>query len=574
MGAVAFDTECGGFDWWDPAQQAFMGSWADANGEYSADLSDPAQVALFIEALTTADRLIAHNLKYDVHQVRETLGLDILQLGIPLEDTDTISRIIHPEGNKQVGGIGHGLKENAAVYLRADAQAAETHMYELATASKIKMKETGGYYDLWRAYPEAMEQYARDDARFTYDLYQLFMSEMDETQLGIYELERQLAPSLIRAEARGVALDQKPIKRLLREYKAEQARLHEYLSAELGDAALGGAGSEEALVEALQMIGVPLTEKTKTGKVATNAGALGKFEEEFPQITALFDLRRVNKFLSTYIEPMVDREVVHPSFLQIGAWTGRMACMRPNMQNIPKAAGKEVREMYVPRSGYCFVVFDYEQIEFRMLAYYLNDPGLIALMRDGHDPFAWLAAEIHGGEYDYYRKGQPGQPLRQTCKNVTYAICYGAGAPRVSKMLGCSETEAREVIKKVKDTLPNYYKFTGRVKSKVKRLGYVNTIMGRKQVVSKDKAYVAVDALIQGGAGDIFKQGCILVDEGVRPLGGVPLLFTHDEVVVEAPLEHAQEICEITEQALCNAFPLDPPLTVEGCIVTTSYADA
>lgn len=589
MGALAFDTETRGLDWFDADQRAFMASWADASGEYCADLGDPTQAAQFIEALKSADRLICHNLSFDAHQVRATLGIDVLSLGVPLEDTDLISRVMHPEGQRAGERGGHGLKNLATVYLRADAQEAEAHMFELADAAKIKMKQKGGYYDLWRAYPEAMEKYARLDARFTYDLYEHFMSGIDAEQLGVYELERRVAPVLIQAEATGVAVDQEPVQKLLREFKGEQARLHDYLSTELGDEALGGQGSEEALIEALQMIGVPLTEKTNTGKLATNRFALQKFEAEFPQITALFDLRRVNKFLATYIEPMVDREVVHPSFRQIGAWTGRMSCTRPNMQNIPKAAGKEVRSMFVPRPGYCFIVVDYEQIEFRLLAYYLNDPGLKQLMNDGHDPFAWLAAEVRGGEYEYYLKGAPGEGDRKDCKNVTYAICYGAGKPRVTNMLDLDPgpwkpTESGElvptyaaaakIIGQVKGTLPNYYKLNSRIKSKIQKLGYVNTLWGRKQVVSKDKAYVGLDALIQGGAGDIFKQGVYLVNEAVGPLGGTPLLFVHDEIVVEVPLENRDEALGVTNQALCDAYPLDPRLAVEGGIVTTNYADA
>jgi DNA polymerase-1 len=92
--------------------------------------------------------------------------------------------------------------------------------------------------------------------------------------------------------------------------------------------------------------------------------------------------------------------------------------------------------------------------------------------------------------------------------------------------------------------------------------------------VKKDKSYVGLNALIQGSAADIMKQGLINVDDAVRPLGGIPLLVVHDEVVVEVPTENADEALQRMEEALIAAYSLNPKLAVEGSVVHTSYADA
>lgn len=602
MGGLAFDTETKGLDWFDKDQQAFMVSWADESGAYAADLTDEDGVSRFREAVDRADYLVAHNLSFDVHQVRESIGLDLLELGKPLHDTDLMSRVMYPEGQRKGERGGHGLKNLAKIWISPDAADAEAHMFALADSSGIKMRQQGGYYDMYRAYPEVMSYYAEQDARITLDLYKLFASQISGRTADLYELERAVAPVLIRAEQRGVALDQEPVRKLRREWKAIQAEKFEYLSAELGEEALGGPGSEAALIEALQKIGIPLYRKSNNGKLETNRFALQEFEADFPQIQALFDYRRANKFLTTYIEPMVGRDVVHTSFRQIEAWTGRMSSVRPNMQNVPKAAGKEMRSMFVPREDHVFIVCDYEQVELRLLAYYLAGKSLIELIESGHDAFAWLAAEVKGGDYEFYLKGNEGEPVRKDYKNVTYAICYGAGGPRVTDMLGLDpgpywddnhpaivearkkdrdwpkpgfqHHEARAVIAKVKAALPNYHKLNKRVRDKIKDVGHVNTLFGRKQIVAKDKSYVGLDALIQGSAADIMKQGLVLVDEAVRPLGGIPLLVVHDEALVEVPKEYAEEAFQLTQQAMCNAHPLRPALTVEGSIVTTNYADA
>lgn len=592
MTTVAFDTETKGLDWWNPSQQAFLASWATEKGEWHADLSDTGQAATFLQALSDADTIVAHNLSFDVHQVRETLGFDILDLDVQLFDTDLISRILYPDGQYVEGEAksGHGLKELASIYLRANAREAEEHIEQMANSMGLKLKganaDIGAYHDVWRAYPLEMEKYARDDARFTYDLYQRFLPELTGKAGECYALEQATTPQLIRAEQRGVAVDQGAVYPLKKEYERRAEEAYATLEQELGEAALGGPGSEDALIEALQKLGIPLHEKTPTGKLAVNKFALQKFENEFPIIQTLFDYRTAKKFLSTYIGPMVDRSIVHPSFKQCGAWTGRMSCMRPNMQNIPKRAGKEVRAMFVPRDGYCYVVADYESIEVRLLAYYLNDPGFIQLIAEGHDPHAWMAANIWGGEPSDFHKDGPNAKQRGLAKNILFAITYGAGNPRVTSMLidagfpvskvdsrGASP-EGAALLSKIKSSLPRYHKLNNRIKKKLKTQGYVQTLFGRVQTVTKGKEYVGLNALIQGSAADIMKQGLVNVCEATNHLGARPLLVVHDEVVVETPLEYAEETKALVEKALVEAYPLSPALAVSGTIVTTNYADA
>src|ERR1035437_3554835 len=110
--------------------------------------------------------------------------------------------------------------------------------------------------------------------------------------------------------------------------------------------------------------------------------------------------------------------------------------------------------------------------------------------------------------------------------------------------------DAGSIISKIKGSLPGYYKLSKRIRTKIEDVGYVNTIMGRKNPVSKDKAYVGMNALIQGSAADIMKQGLVNVAADVAPVGGIPLLVVHDEVLVEVPTEHAEEALARIEDAM------------------------
>lgn len=597
MKVVAFDTETRGLDWFDEDQRAFLATWADENGEYAADLSDPAQAAAFIAALDEADVLVAHNLPFDAHQVRETLGYDVTAHGKVLHDTDLLSRVMFPEGQRKGSRGGHGLKNCAERYLSVDAKAPEDAIKEMAKSIGYRtLKTQGAYYDVWRAYPEAMERYAVMDARYTWDLFDLWRRQIGEADATVYRLEQAVQPILINAERIGVALDQEVVSRLHAEYTEQAADAHAYLLEHLGEDAMGASefdpdedeweeepeakkekvNKTEALRQALLNLGVPLTEKTKTGLLATNKFALQKFEDEFPQIERLFEWRRLTKFLSTYLDPMEGREVVHTSFNQCGAWTGRMSSRRPNMQNIPKRAGKEVRAMFVPRPGYSFVVYDYDSIEARLIAYYLGSRGreYADMIENGYDVHAWMATHCYGGAYDYYVKGAPGEPERDIAKNTTYAISYGAGARRVSDMNKMTPDEARALISKIKTTIPGFRRLERRVRKAVETRGYVTTLMGRRNPVNPEKSYVGLNALIQGSAADVMKRGLVNTAEAVQDLGGYPLLVVHDEVVVEVPSEHAEEAARRTKAALEAAADIYPRLVATGDVVTTNYAEA
>jgi DNA polymerase-1 len=205
-----------------------------------------------------------------------------------------------------------------------------------------------------------------------------------------------------------------------------------------------------------------------------------------------------------------------------------------------------VRSVFVPREGYSFVVCDYDSIEIRLLAYYMGNEAYRELVAH-NDPHAWMASKIWGGDPADYAKGGPNDKKRGLAKNILFAICYGAGAPRVMNMLldagmPASREEAKQLIATIKKSLPGFFKLNKRIRDKIESVGYVETLFGRKQIVRPDKAYVGMNALIQGSAADVFKAGVVAVDKAIAEWDAHPILFVHDEIVLEAPTEHADEI--------------------------------
>lgn len=596
MNVIGFDTETRGLRWAD-GETAFLGQWATDGAEWVAPENDPARVAEYLSALAGADVLVAHNFNFDAHQTRVTWGFDVDQPGIEWHDTDLMSRILFPEGQRKDRG-GHGLKNLATVYLRADAAQYED---ALKTHAKLihpqaTLNTPGIYYEIWRAYPEVLEKYGAMDARFTLDLYHNFMPRFEQYPelWKLYELERKVQRILYRAERAGTRVDPEAVARL----KAYYLELLADASAKL-EGFIGflpeGDGSQEQLADALIGLGVPLTETTSSGRPAVNQQVLKPYERDYPVIGALFEWRRIKKFLSTYIGPTEGRETVHPSFMQCEAWTGRMSCRSPNMQNIPKRRDLsedldlKVRSIFVPRDGYAFVVADYSGIEDRLLAWFCGVEEGRRMIREGRDNHAYTASVVHPEfDEDYYAKGAPGQPVRDRIKHARYAITYGAGAPRVMHTINSmlppdaepiDKAEAKRITAKIKDSIPGYHAlagYNGAVRKQVEAHGFVRTIMGRRQIVGRDKSYVGLNALIQGSAADIMKQGLVNVAEAIEAEGldAIPLLVVHDELVVECRIDQAERCAEIVQAGLESAYELDPPLVAEPTITEVSYGHA
>lgn len=611
---VSYDTETKGLEWWG-TETAFLATTHDSNGNSIAyDLSNGDHVQDFLAHLRLADVLVAHNLSFDCHQVFATLGFDILDLPATLHDTDIMARICWPEGQYGEHG-GFGLKNLAKVFIDPHADTEEEAMKEAAKQIGMRtMNKTGAYYDVWRAFPHIVEAYAKDDARYTWLLYEKLVAalakpEASEQAWVYYQEEQPIMEALIRGERRGTRVDRPKVKALHKKYLREQKRLHDSLETQLGETALGGEGKEQALIEAFQKNGVPLWRMTDSGEqLAVNKFALSEFEAEHPVVREYQEYATTNKFLSTYIEPMLKTEVIHPDVRQIGAWTGRMSCRRPNMQNIPVRSGSDVREVLIPRDGFKLVVNDYDSIEPRLLAYYLGDAGetFRNWINEGYDTHAHMAAILaqnnvqgytFGTDMADYLKDTAGEKMRAQAKHTFMAILYGAGGRRVCDMNGLptgpplkegdwevrkgiaavgapSYAEGKRVARLIKNSIPGYGALMRRIKAKVEGHGYIRAIDGRKQALARDKGYIGMSALLQGSAAGIMKIGLRLAADTLDAYEGHLLMVVHDEVIAEVPDHLAAEAQPAIAESLAAAWPgLNPPLVVSGGVYD-NYGEA
>jgi DNA polymerase-1 len=262
---------------------------------------------------------------------------------------------------------------------------------------------------------------------------------------------------------------------------------------------------------------------------------------------------------------------VHTSYNQTVAATGRLSSQDPNLQNIPVRTelGKEIRRAFIPsRPGRLLLAADYSQIELRILAHVTQDPTFLQAFRDDLDIHAVTAAEIFNVPLSDVTS-----EMRRRAKTTNFGVIYGQSDFGLSRVLGIPRKEAKEFIERFNARYPGIQHYMIRTIASAKRLGYVETLSGRRRYIPEVNASnrslrdfgerMAINAPIQGTSADIIKIAMVRLAPQLKALGVDMLLQVHDELVFEVDTERVDELCKLVCDVMEDAFKLDVPLKVD-----------
>ena len=201
---------------------------------------------------------------------------------------------------------------------------------------------------------------------------------------------------------------------------------------------------------------------------------------------------------------------------------------------------------------------DYSQIEPRVIASMAKDPIM-------------LENYLTGGDI-YTTVGDTMGVNRKAGKVLVLAMAYGVGPDKIAAQIGCTLTEAKELLNNfsVKFNAVNKYRIV--VVSSTRQRGYVTTLLGRRRYLPEinsrnygDKAGAerqAFNTRIQGSAADIIKLAMIRAQEMI-PKEAKLLLTVHDELVTLTPDDKAEETAAAIREAMEGIKLLDVPLVAD-----------
>ncbi|MDI3297579.1 MAG: DNA polymerase [Bacillota bacterium] len=512
---------------------------------------------------------VGHNLKFDLQMLRGLFGLGWgrrLRVG-GIWDTMLADQLL---ACGMWAEDGYGLK--AVARRRLD----------------VELDKSEQTSDWSRDLTSDQLRYAALDAAVLLPIREAQAAEVGRLGLGrAMRLENEALPAVADLEWAGLGFDQERWEALRDDVRRRAADARARLVALLGRASdgpvqqdlFGGAveaidpDSPKQVLEALHRLGIDVPD-TRDSTLAAVA--------DREEVRALLGYRELAKALSAFLDPYL--ELVHPvtgrihaSFHQLNRnGVGRFSASDPNVQQWPR--DPEYRACVIPASGRKLVIADYSAIEMRIMARLSGDPGLTRVFQEGADPHRRTAALIMGKPETEVTKEE-----RQLSKSVNFGMLYGMGAAgfqRYAKaQYGVDLTleEARRFRDAYFRAYPGVAAFHRRQDAVARREMAVRTLSGRmRRWSSHDMPLTELaNTPDQGTGADILKRALARVRPHLDRLDGEIVNIVHDEIVLEAPADRAEEARDILAaemRAAGEEFLYPVPVEVEA-EVGESWAD-
>ena len=522
----------------------------------------PKELATKILQRLQEKKLVYHNARFDIEFIKANFGLEM-----PVYADTMLMAYLMCFTDLSLKGIAKALLGQDTV-----------EFDELLERKYGKQWSAQGYTaaDLD---PEEMYEYASNDTRFTYMLFNLLKDEMKQFS-SILKIETNLIPIVARMNMQGMEIDVEPLERMAQEAKLEVADKIQQMRDIAGPSFEPNSHRQVAKV-LFEDLNLPVLKRSKkSGAPSSDAEVLEQLApmHAFPQL--LIDYRSENKFISGYLEkiPSIVRRVgkLYANFKSIGAESGRFTCpgtsdwtgtdVTVNLQNQPVHERFDVRASYIAPEGWHFVKCDYSQIEYRMMNNLAGEQNAIQQFKAGVD--------FHTATATMMLDMEPGHELtrdeRQIGKVLNFGMSYGMAIPTVAKMIGKSESEATLLYNKYFDALPRLRDFIGYCQQQVKDHGQVKTLFGRMRKlnleglpprVKEDTIKKGFNTVIQGSAADFLKIAMIRINERVLKKYGEDkvrlILCVHDELDFYIKDEYLEEIMIEIKKAMEIPVPAE-----------------
>lgn len=389
---------------------------------------------------------------------------------------------------------------------------------------------------------DAHRKYCLQDAKATFQLYQVMFTKIHNNYLfPTYRREIGALPAIIEMKLNGIHVDIVGWEKQLELISTEVADLKSELEEELHCSNLN---SNSQLLRSLKNLGVPLYNVKEKH--------LASFTGSFPIVERLLMYKKKQKIISTYGDKLKsfldDDNRLHGEWSLIGTQTYRMSCSKPNLQGLPK----ELRPYIKPKENHVFIIADYSTIEMRVLAESANVSTLIELLNAG--------ADLHTSTAQAVFKDQPIDKVkRQVGKELNFGLIYGLTpyglANRINSLQGMKvdEDEAEKFMDAYFEKFPEVKSYQHQqLKSDI-----ITTLGGRyweeRNGLLELKPRQRFNYAIQSSSAEGLKETLSLVMKN-KKREWMLIAAIHDEIVLEVPIESANEAKCFLEQQMIEGM--------------------
>jgi DNA polymerase-1 len=601
--------------------------------------------------------LYAHNAKYDWHMLHNT-GAPLPE-DIPIGDTMVVARIT--EYSDSMGGIS--LEELGGKYVDPEAKMAskviKQHINQInrerlgvmKKAIKLDLKlnklsevvnayynrvqfipsefdelftkidkiyKIPNYKDSYEANPNLMISYLADDIVLTIEYFKKALPILTAADPDYKTLTREndLIKIVGAIERIGLRVDKDYLIASRSKLLDYQNKLYDHLFEKTGQKF--SSGQHKVIMKLFKdKYNVSMNSadiKALEDIMNTNEGDANEVAK------TILELRTVDKWLSTYIEGMLNRIYegrIYTNINNAGAITGRVSS---DLQQQPKDAlvDRDGNELFHPRRVFVnddnsrTFYFDFSQMELRVQAHYtliLGD-GDLNLTR-AFIPYK-CKSMFTGKEFDYTKddwrskewideNGKDWEPtdlhsattlqafphlkttdpnfghFRSLGKRANFAKNYGAGWAKLMEALKISEEIAKALDSGYNKAFPKVKDYQRWVERQLQLYGYVENLYGRRYYVSsQSNFYKGYNYLIQGSCADLMKIKEIEIAKFLKTnnLKSKMILPIHDEIQISIPADEEWIVSEIKQILDDNNKVIHTlPMICEVEVTNTAWAD-
>jgi len=444
---------------------------------------------------------------------------------------------------------------------------------------KIPKEQIKKYDEVDKSNYHQFVRYAVNDAIWTYELYKIFVKELDAQNLNhlAYDIEFPFQYALRDLNINGIKVDIDEAKRMKEEvqhlYYSIENELLEYFggqynvgikqrSREVWCKPSINFNSSNQVIPLVESLGFEITEKSDKGKKSWGKITKQRLAGKHRIIDLLIKLGKVQKLLVGFLEPLEgfinEDGKIRSSFHNTVAVTGRLSCSHPNLEQLPNENDiANIRNLYIASNvDSVFTVADYSGQELRVLGEETQDPTLKKAFKDGLD-LHQITADAAGVS-------------RKDAKTINFGIVYGKVAYGFAKDFNTTEKEAQKFL----DGFFNKYP---RVKTRMEQCfkqlyfkEYVTNLSGRKRRFpgynrmtkwQKERCKrQAFNYLIQSYSADMVKIAAVrcIQDKNLKLVN-----IVHDELVFETHKDYVEKAKEYIRNCMVNAVKMSINLEVE-----------
>lgn len=534
----------------------------------------------------TTIKKIAHNCKYELGVNRSN------KINTP-QDTVIHDTMIISQLNRNLA-VSHALDyliweltEYSVIY-----NGREYNSRAIDNLVKSEAKLRGGYHNVEKS---LMDVYQFADGQRPFLLFMLWYEELlnNKKLYADYINEIELIKVTEDMESIGLHIDINNCKKTIEELKERVYEVELETRDKLG--VFVNFNSPEQLKHILyNELKLPILKFTKSGAPSTDKDTLAdlreymlenKMNDEMEILDLILMYRSFTKGIGNlqgYIDNSEDNIVYH-SILTNRAKTGRQASKNPNLQNVEKSTPTDknpfpvgARQCFICHPGHDMYFVDYSGIELILIIEASKCLKMIENMKNGLHPHI-IFCELFFGD-KWVSKAETGE-LYGPGKNGHFCLCYGGSLNKLASTLSLDIDFVKQGLDSYGKEYPEIVNCVKNGLSTVKRIGYVETVFGRKLWLMRDKLYGWLNYYIQGTAAGILKRAQVNIkkyfNDNWKSSTLKMVLPIHDELVLRIPKNLSKydkfTIINDISEIMTNMPLIKSPLKVEWKMTSTNW---